>query len=131
MLEILTNNKPINRLGIIAVFIILILLAVIVFLSFKYVQVQEKLRVSEEGLRIRQINEKILDFSDIFINDVLKAKEEIGFETRLKLENTVRGIGDDEIFTQWQKFVESKTENEAQEQVKNLLDLLVKKVRVK
>ena len=61
---------------------------------------------------------------------MLKAEKEIDFETRLKLENAVRNIGDDEILIQWQKFIESKTEAEAQTGVKNLLDLLVDKIQI-
>ncbi len=131
MLEIPFNSKPINPLRIVVALVILILLAAIVFLGLKNIKIQRELQVNEEVFGVRQINEKILNFTNLFINQVLRAKEEIDFETRLKLENTVRGIGDDEILTQWQKFVESKTENEAQEQVKNLLDLLVKKIKVK
>ena len=130
MLEIPFNGKTINPLRIAVILVILILLAAIAFLGWKYVQVRGELRTNEEALKVRQINEKILGFTNLFINQVLRAKEEIDFETRLKLENTVRGIGDDEVLGQWQKFVESKTENEAQEQVKNLLDLLVKKIKL-
>jgi hypothetical protein len=76
-------------------------------------------------LESQKTNEKVLDFTKLFIEKVLKAETEVDFETRLKLENAVRNLGDEEILTQWQKFTESKTEAEAQEEVKNLLEMLL------
>lgn len=49
-------------------------------------------------------------------------------ETRLRLENAVRDLNNEQILAQWQKFTTSKTETEAQTQVKNLLELLVNKI---
>jgi hypothetical protein len=46
------------------------------------------------------------------------------------LENAVRNLNDENILSQWQKFTESKTEAGAQEEVKNLLEILVGKVRI-
>lgn len=54
----------------------------------------------------------------------------MSFDTRLKLEAAVRSLDDEEILSQWQKFTESKTEAEAQTEVKNLLEMLVKKISV-
>lgn len=59
-----------------------------------------------------------------------KAEIEIDFDTRLKLETAVGNLNDEEILNQWQKFVDSKIEAEAQEEVKNLLEMLVNKVKV-
>lgn len=129
-MKILADNKPINPLRIVIVLVILVLLTVIAFLGLKYIKAQGELQADEEILKMRQINEKILDFTKLFISDVLRSKNEINFETRLKIENAVRNIGDEDILTQWQKFVGSKTENEAQEEVKNLLDLLVEKIKI-
>lgn len=118
-----------TRLGkLFAVLAISVLLAVASLGAKKYIEVQKELQITKEALKTQKINEKILGFTKLFINQVLRAKTEINFETRLKLENTVRGIGDDEILTQWQKFIESKTETEAQTEVKNLLDLLIGKI---
>jgi hypothetical protein len=49
----------------------------------------------------------------------------------LKLENAVREIQDKEILDQWIKFTESKTEDEAQKNVKDLLEILVNKLQIK
>jgi len=68
-----------------------------------------------------------LKFLQLFIKKVLKANTEVSFETRLQLESDIRQLNDDKIFAQWQSFVNSKTETEAQNNVKDLLDLLVDK----
>ncbi len=82
-------------------------------------------------METQEINEKVLEVSKLFIEKVLKAETEVDFETRLKLENAVRNLGDQEIMNQWQKFVNSKTEIQAQIEVKNLLEILVNKIKVK
>ena len=130
MLRILADGKSINPLRIIAILVILILLTGIAFLGWKYIKIQGELQVNKEALKVRQINENILDFAKIFINQVLRAEKEIDFETRLKLEYAVRDLGDKEILKQWDNFVNSKTESEAQNQVKNLLELLVNKIKI-
>jgi hypothetical protein len=76
-------------------------------------------------------NERIINFLKLFITKVLKAEGEVDFETRLKLENAVREIQDKEILDQWIKFTESKTEEEAQKNVKDLLEILVNKLQIK
>lgn len=84
-----------------------------------------------EGLRVMlstaHYNDKSLRFLQMFIKTVLKSNKEVDFETRLKLENTVRELNDPKILAQWQKFVNSQSETEAQGNVKELLDLLVDK----
>lgn len=74
-------------------------------------------------------NGKVISFSRLFIENVLKSDKEVDFDTRLKLENAVRDIKDDEILAQWDKFTKSQTEQGAQNEVKNLLDLLMKKIQ--
>lgn len=74
-------------------------------------------------------NDKVINFSRLFIDNVLKGNKEVDFDTRLKLENAVRDIKDDEILAQWDKFTKSQTESDAQNEVKNLLDLLMKKIQ--
>ena len=111
--------------------VILILLAGNVFFGVKYFTVQEELKETKAAVETQKMNVEILDFTRLFIAKVLKAEKEVDFETRLNLENKVRSLNDEEILTQWQKFTESKTEAEAQENVKNLLELLIKKIRVR
>lgn len=111
--------------------IILILLAANVLVGVKYFSVIKELRQTQAALEIQKTNDKVLEFTQLFIAKVLKAEAEVDFETRLKLENAVRNLGDEAILTQWTKFVESKTEVDAQQEVKNLLEMLVNKIKVK
>lgn len=110
--------------------IILVLLAGNIFFAVKYLAVQNEFRQTQVALETQKTNEKVLDFTKLFIEKVLKSKTEVNFETRLKLENAVRNLDDKEILSQWQKFTESKTETEAQNQVKNLLELLINKINI-
>lgn len=115
---------------IILITIISVLIAGNIFVGINYFFVQKKLQIIEQQLKSQQNNLKILNFTRLFIEKVLKAEREVSFEDRLKLENAVRDLNDDEILKQWEKFVESKTEIEAQNAVKELLELLVKKIPI-
>ena len=111
--------------------LIVVLLAGNVFLGMQYVTLQKELRESQNAVAVQKINEKTLAFTQLFVEKVLKSETEVDFDTRLQLENAVRGIGDEEILSQWQRFTESKTETEAQQEVKNLLSLLMEKIEYK
>ena len=128
--KITLDHKPINTTRLILIVIILILLASNIFLRVHYFYSQKELKETKSALETQVMNGKVLDFSKLFIEKVLKAEEEINFEDRLKLENTVRNLNDEEILAQWNKFIESKDEMEAQREVKNLLELLVNKIKV-
>jgi len=123
-------NKPVALSNIIWVIIVMILLAGNYFFATKYYSVQKELNQTQAVLQNQKTNEKVLDFTKLFIEKVLKANTEIDFETRLQLENTVRNLEDKEILSQWQKFIKSKTEAEVQEEVKNLLEMLVGKIMI-
>jgi len=110
--------------------IFMILIIGNLFFSIKYFSAKVDLTEAQALVSQSVVNVKILDFTSVFIKDVLRANEEVSFETRLKLENMVRSLGDKEILAQWSKFTESKTESSAQEEVKNLLEILVEKVKV-
>ncbi len=105
--------------------VILILVAGNAFFAMKYFSAQEELQQAKVIAEGKQTNEKVVNFTKLFIAQVLKADGEVDFETRLKLENSVRDLNDEKILAQWQKFVESETETEAQEEVKNLLEILI------
>ena len=112
---------------ILSVFIILLLIAN-AFFVFKYISLQKSLQTTKAELAKYVFDDKILNFTQLFIEKVLRAKQEVSFEERLQLERRVRDLGDNAVLGQWNKFVNSKTEAEAQEEVKNLLGLLVQKV---
>lgn len=127
--KIIVNHKQISNTRIVLVIIILVLLASNIFFGVKYFAVKKELKETQATLEAQKTNEKVLDFSKLFIEKVLKGAEEISFEDRLNLENAVRGLNDEEVLTQWNKFIESKTELEAQREVKNLLEMLVGKIK--
>ncbi len=129
MTNIAVDGKTINLNKIFSIIIILLLLTGNVYFISKYLGLQKEMEEAKAALEIPKINEKILNFTDLFIKKVLKAENEIDFETRLQLENAVRDINDEEILSQWQKFTESENETEAQNEVKNLLELLVSKIK--
>jgi len=82
----------------------------------------------EKQVKVQQTSGKILQFTNLFVNKVLQAQTEVSFDDRLKLENAVRDLNDPQILSQWEKFTNSQTESDAQQQVKNLLALLIKKI---
>lgn len=107
--------------------IVLILVGINIFFGVSYFFAQKQLQIVENKLKIQQNSIKIVEFTKLFIQKVLKAEKEVSFEDRLKLENAVRDLHDDEILARWERFTSSKTELEAQTAVKNLLEILVKK----
>lgn len=110
--------------------LILLLLGGNVFFGANSFQAQKKFKERQQIVHAQVLNEKVLDFSRMFIYNVLQAEKEVDFEIRLKLENMVRSIGDEDILEQWQKFIASQDEIQAQKEVKNLLSLLLSKIRV-
>lgn len=116
-----------NKQKVILTTVISILAAVNVFLGFSYFFAQKQQQTIRQQLSNQQNNIRIVNFTKLFIDKVLKAEKEVSFEERLVLENAVRDLNDNEVLTQWEKFTASKTETNAQEEVKNLLELLVKK----
>lgn len=108
--------------------LVVFLIASNVYFVKSYFSLKEKskeIKCPEESIKF---NKKALDFLKLFIKKVLKAEKEVDFETRLKLENSVREIEDKEVLETWQRFVESQTEEEAQRNVKDLLEILAEKI---
>lgn len=119
-----------NKSKIVLIIILFLLLAGNFSLLFRYLTAKKELReIKNRPLEASKINEPVLSFTKFFIEKVLKAEKEVDFETRLELESSVRKLDDEGILVQWQKFVDSKTEAEAQQEVKNLLELLVNKIK--
>lgn len=108
--------------------IILLLVFVIVFLSARYfLQVQETKRLQEE-LSIKQTNDKVISFLKLFVQKVLKSGDEVSFEDRVRLENVVKELDDQEILFNWERFTKSTSEVQIQQRVKDLMETLVKKI---
>lgn len=126
-----TLNRPIALSNLFWGVLVLILLIGSVFFGVKYFAAQKKLSQTQAVLETQKTNGKVLEFTKLFIDEILKANSEVSFDTRLKLETAVRNLDDEEILAQWQKFVDSKTETGAQDEVKNLLEMLVNKIKIK
>ena len=117
------NNK--TRLIIIIAFGALLITAI--YFMMKTYSLSKALSEAETNAASVHKNEKVINFTRVFIEKVLKAEGEVDFETRLQLETAVRALDDEAILQAWQKFTESETEAEAQAEVKNLLTVLVEK----
>ena len=128
MLRPTSNGKIIDLKKIFLIAVIFSLLASNFVFLIKYSSLQKELKETKQTVKTQQINDKVIKFTQLFIEKVLNAKEEISFEDRLKLENAVRDLQDENILSQWQKFTNSATESEAQENVRSLLDVLSKKI---
>lgn len=109
--------------------VILLLIVTNIIWGVKYFSLRKNYRVAQMVLEGRGISERNLEFTKLFIDDVIRAQGEIDFETRLKLESAVRNLEDAEVLAQWSKFVESKTGDEAQREIKNLLGMLINKIK--
>lgn len=107
---------------------ILVLLAGNIFFGFGYFIMQKKVIKLQNEVRILQFNLKIVNFLKMFISIVLENKNEVSFDDRLKLENAVRDLQDKTILSQWDKFIGSHTESQAQQEVTNLIKILVNKI---
>ncbi|MFZ2149779.1 MAG: hypothetical protein WAV15_01305 [Minisyncoccia bacterium] len=106
-----------------------VLLVGCVFFGLNYFFLSQELEEVQSRSAKTELNERVLGFTSLFITEVLQADGEVNFETRLSLENSVRGLKDEQIMAEWQKFVGSKTEAEAQASVKRLLGMLIDKVQ--
>ena len=117
------------------VVIFLVMFGTSVLFGLLYFQTAKELQGTKIALSTQRYNAKYLDFLKMFIKLVIKSDKEVDFETRLKLENNVRELSaeynDPEILLQWQKFVASTNESEAQKNVKDLLAMLVDKTYLK
>lgn len=110
------------------VLVIIVLVGAVVYLGVSYTTLRSELRRNNQLIINKSNNEKTVIFLQMFIKDVLKSTTQVDFETRLKLENAVRAVNDKNILTQWQKFVSSKNEVEAQMNTKDLLEMLAQKI---
>lgn len=106
--------------------ILLVLSVIINFLLGGWLIFEEK--KFQRQIMAQQINEKTLGFIKLFVEKVLNGQNEISFEDRLQLENNVRDLNDKAIFSQWQKFTKTKTNEDAQVQVGALFMLLLDKI---
>lgn len=120
------KNKA-SMLSLVLFLVVLLLLVGVGFLAVKLYDTQNELKYTQTILEDENEQDKILTFVKLFVKEVLKSEGEVGFEAQLQLENSVRALNDEEILSQWRAFVDSDTEAGAQEEVKNLLEMLINK----
>ena len=99
-----------------------------IFFVVKYSSTVKKLAKVEAIKETQQKNEKIIEFNKLFIEKVLISGKEVDFNSRLQLENAVRGLNDPEILNYWQKFIASQDPSEAQKNVLILIKALAEKI---
>jgi len=119
--------KILDKRTIVISVIVALISAIIVILGQYYISCSE-LEATKNLLITYQHNEKVSNFTKLFVGKVIMSTEAVSFEDRIRLENAVRDISDDEISEQWKKFVDSETESSIQEEAKELLNLLVNKI---
>lgn len=110
-------------------YVILILAGMVVVLSVKYGLQRQELAQVQALVNRQTSNDRLINFTDLFVNQVLLAAGEVDFETRLKLENAVRGLKDEALLAEWKTFVASTNEAAAQTQVKRLLGMLLERIK--
>ena len=109
--------------------IITILLLTNLFLGVKYFNASKELKETKIITATQEERTKFTEFNKVFISEVLEAKSEVNYDTRLKLDEMVKDISNKELTAQWQKFTDSQTEKEAQDETVKLLRLLAERVR--
>lgn len=109
----------------------MVLLGTSVLFALLYFQTAKELDGAKVVISSQRYNDLNINFLKMFIKRVIKSDTEVDFDTRLKLENSIRDLNDPELLAQWQKFVGSGNEAEAQKNVKNLLEMLADKIYIK
>ncbi len=109
--------------------VVIVLVVVSAVLLAQNMNLQKELRQDRAALAQSVQNQQAIGFLQAFVDKVLRAKSEVSFDDRLQLENMVRDLKDDAILAEWNKFVNSQTPATAQEEVKNLLELLAHKIQ--
>jgi hypothetical protein len=116
------NRKVLNGF-----IIVVLLVGNIIFAQLYFSNNQQSSDTGQSMTGMRQ-EKKVLTFLKLFVDKVLKAEEEVSFNDRLILENAVRELDDDRIMVKWQAFVDSKDSSQAQDNLRNLLEVLVNSV---
>jgi len=117
------NQKLTNK---IFIALVIILLLSNIYLADKY---RDSRSASKSCIETQQVNGKIVALAKLFIEKILKAETELDVETLLELENVAKATGDDELRAQWQKFLNVRTIDGAQQEIQNFLELVINKIR--
>lgn len=108
---------------------ITLILIILVCVTTLYAFTCMGLRAAQAQLQGQKDNEKTLALAKLFVEKVLQGQDEVSFDDRLKLENAVRDLNNQQIFNQWQKIVKSKSDSETQQNVGIFLDMLINNLK--
>lgn len=107
---------------------VILLATSLLFARSKFVNSYQDLEKARVIINNQERRDQYLDFLSKFVRLVIKSEEEVSFEARLELENSVKKTGDQELLDIWQKFAASTSESEAQNNTKELLEILANKI---
>jgi hypothetical protein len=115
----------IDRTRVAANVLMLLLVALNIFFSAQYISNinSENELIEAQALKTEERIETAR-FLKLFVEKVLGTNGVVSFEDRVKLENDVRAIGDEQIIGQWEAFVDSQDGEEAQKKAILLMSLL-------
>lgn len=102
--------------------ITLLIVALVIFVAS--IQLWNRGVDVSQGISVNE-QQKIVTFMDNFVTLVLASDSEVSFDDRLKLENDVRELANEDVLAAWQRFVNSGTDREAQDSVVELLGILI------
>ena len=110
--------------------IVTVVVALVVIVGiYLIMKFRSKLETQIQQLtEVNQRRDKVGAFLRLFIDKVLNTTGEVVFEERLKLENEMRELKDDQLLSLWQRFVDSKSPADAQKNLKGLLAGLAEKI---
>ena len=115
-----------NPLGIIVLIIIcVILLASNIYFGMQYLSINGKF---SQLSATKTKNAKIISFENLFIGKVLKTQGAVSYQDRLNLQSAVVDINDNTILADWNTFLASSTETDAQQSVLILLQDFTNKI---
>jgi len=118
----------ISRKKIILFLLLVFALFGIILLAVKCCSLKARADALEFENSNQKINRDVVSFLKLFIEKILQGEEEVSFEDRLRLENSVRELKDNKILSLWESFTQAKSSEEAQVSLKNLLQALVNKI---
>jgi len=110
--------------------IIIALTASDVFFVGQYFVNRKKTEEINQYIVSREQGREVLQFLKLFTARVIKAEGQVSFDDRLILEDAVRNLRDQELWDQWQKFLNSQTSDEAQTNLRDLLDALLTRIEL-
>lgn len=111
------------------IIIIALLAALNSYVLYKYYKERAVLKTARESLSAEILSNKTLNFTKLITEKIFGAEKNISFEERLFLENAARGLNDPIILENWNNFIASRNQNEAQNNLKQLLGILLNKIK--